>query len=135
MKKLFFIHYYIETFLPCDSFFWYSFSICFFSSDILRYLFFPYSLLLFLSSSDKFIYIYIYIYIYILLTFLISLYHIHNNLLLYLVSRFCFFDNKLNQLFFKYNKKIYKTPILSIKLELFIMLTESSLLIYQKWIL
>ena len=33
------------------------FSLCFFSSDILLYLFFPYSLFLFFSSSDKFLYL------------------------------------------------------------------------------
>ena len=58
--------------------------------------------------------------IYLLLALLIFLYHFHNNLLLYLVSRLCFFDNKLNQqnciqrscthLFFIYNKKIIKHP-------------------------
>ena len=60
--------------------------------------------------------------------------------MLYLVSRLCFFDNKLIQWicarsFFIYNKKKYKTPFLSTKLELFIMLIASSLLIYQKLIL
>ena len=34
-----------------DNFFWYAFSLCFFCSDILRYLFFAYSLFLFFSSS------------------------------------------------------------------------------------
>ena len=32
---------------------------------------------------------------YLLLALLIFLYHFHNNLFLYLVSRLCFFDNKL----------------------------------------
>ena len=57
------------------------------------------------------------------------------NLLHYLVSHQCFFDNKFSHcfLFFIYdNKKNYKTPFLSIKLELFIMLILSSLLTYQK---
>ena len=34
-----------------DNFFWYAFSLCFFCSDISRYLFFAYSLFLFFSSS------------------------------------------------------------------------------------
>ena len=48
-------------------------------------------------------------YIYLLLIVLISVYHSHTNLLLYLVSRLGFFDNKLNRhihLFFIYNKNI-----------------------------
>ena len=52
-------------------------------------------------------------------------YRLHNNLSLYLVSSLCFFDNKLCSSFFMYNKKNYKTPILSIKLELFIMIIAS----------
>ena len=38
-------------------FFWYCFNFHFFSSDILSYLFFPYSLFLFLSSSGRFLYL------------------------------------------------------------------------------
>ena len=70
-----------------------------------------------------------------LLALLIFLYYFYNNLLLYLVSHLCFFDNKFSHSFFIYSKKNYKTPFLSIKLELFIMLIASSLLIYQKLIL
>ena len=62
--------------------------------------------------------------IYLLLAALIFLYHFHSNLLLYLVSRLCFFD-KLNQRncihsFLYMIKKTYETPILSTKLEWFI---------------
>ena len=70
--------------------------------------------------------------IYHLLALLIFLYRFHNNLLPYLVSHLCFFDNKFSHSFFIHNNKNYKTPILSIKLELFIKLIASSLLIYQK---
>ena len=38
--------------------------------------------------------------IYLLLALLIFFYHFHNNLSLYLVSRLCFFDNKLCYSFF-----------------------------------
>ena len=84
--------------------------------------------------------------IYVVLVPLISLSHFNNNLLLYLVSRLGFFDHKLSQYshsfsyflhFFKkiYNEKFHKTLPLSTKLEPFIMLIASYLLIYQKWIL
>ena len=53
-----------------------------------------------------------------MLALLIFFYHSHNNLSFYLVSRLCFFDNKLSYQFFIYSKKNYKTPILSIQLEL-----------------
>ena len=53
------------------------FILFFFSSDILRYLFFPYFLNFFLLQ--------IYICIYLLPVFLIPLHHFHNNPLLYLV--------------------------------------------------
>ena len=68
------------------------------------------------------------------LTLLNSFYRFHNNLSHYLVSCLCFSDNKLCYSFFIHNnnKEIYKTPISSIKLELFIMLIASSLFIYQK---
>ena len=69
--------------------------------------------------------------IYLLLALLTFFNHFHNTLLLYLVSRLCFFDNKLCYSFFVYNKKNYKTPILSNKLELFIMLIALSLLITE----
>ena len=68
-------------------------------------------------------------------------YYFYNNLLLYLASRLDFSDNKLNQYSHSflyitkkvYNKKyIYKTPLLSAKLELFLMLIASFLHIYQK---
>ena len=114
LKKLF-IHYYIETFLSRDNFFWYSFSLSLFSSDILWYLFFPYSLFLFFSSSD--------------LPLACSLnfsWSFHNNFLLYLVSRLCFFDNKSIQRscsqwnfthsFLYIIKKICRAPLLSAKL-------------------
>ena len=63
--------------------------------------------------------------IYLLPVFLISLCHFHNNPLLYLVSRLSFFDNMLNKhsnSFLYITKKIYKKPLLSTKLEPFIML-------------
>ena len=109
-----------------------SFSLCFFSSDILQYLFFPYSLffIFFLLQISSCIYLF--------RASLISLYHFHKNILLYLVSCLCFFDIKLNQhshSFLCIIKRKYKTPFLSIKLEPFIMLIASSLLIYQKLIL
>ena len=88
--KNYFIHYYIETFLPRDNFFdillvFVSFlqtycGICFF--HILSFYFF----LLQISFC-----------IYLLLALLILLYHFHKNLLLYLVLSPDFFDNKLNQ--------------------------------------
>ena len=67
--------------------------------------------------------------IYLLLALLIFFYHFHNNLLLYLVLRLSFFDNKLNSTLthFIYNEKIYKTPLLSVKLEPFIISIASSL--------
>ena len=76
--------------------------------------------------------------IYLLPVFLISLCHFHNNPLLYLVSRLSFFDNMLNKhsnSFLYITKKIYKKPLLSTKLEPFIMLIASSLLMYQTLIL
>ena len=58
-----------------------------------------------------------------------DLYYFHNYLSLYLVLHLCFSDNKLSHSFFYMIKKIYKTPILPIRLELVIMLIASSLLI------
>ena len=90
------------TFLPCDNFF--------FSSDILWYLFFPYPLFLFFSSTDKFVYLFLACSPKVFWSF-------HNNLLLYLVSRLCFFDNNLNQhsRSFLYITKIYlsNTPFIN----------------------
>ena len=45
------------------------------------------------------------LYIYLWHAFSIFLYHFHNKLLLYLVSRFCFSDNKSSHSIFIYNKK------------------------------
>ena len=72
--------------------------------------------------------------IYVLLALLIFPYHFYNNLLLYLVSDLYFYNKFLQKThsFFTYDKNNYKTPFLSFKLELFIMLTASSLLIQQK---
>ena len=70
--------------------------------------------------------------IYILLALLIFLYRFHYSLLLYLVSRLCFFDNKFSHSLFIYSKKNYKTPFLSTKLELYIMLITSLLVHDQK---
>ena len=69
--------------------------------------------------------------IYFLPALLLFLYCFHNNILLYLVLHLCFFDNKSTHSFFIYSKN-YKTPFLSIKLELFIMITASYLLKCQK---
>ena len=126
--KIYFMHYYIETFLSRDNFFdtllvFVSFlqtycNIC--SHNILSVHFF----LLQISFC-----------IYLLLALLISLYHFHNNLLLYLVLCLGFFDTKLNQhsrSFLYIIKIFYKTPFLSTKLEPCIMLVASPLLIYQK---
>ena len=88
--KNYFIHYYIETFFCLAITFLILFSLFFFSSDILLYLLFPYSIFLFVSSSDNFC-------IYLLVALLIFFYHFHNNLLLCLVSLLGFFDNRLNQ--------------------------------------
>ena len=105
--KIYFICYYIETFLPHDNFFDILLIFVFFlqtyrdicSSHILSFYFF------FLQISFC---------IYLLLAFIMSLYHFYNNLLLYLVSRLGFFDNKLNQRihsFFIYTiKKNIKHP-------------------------
>ena len=127
-----FVYYFIETFLPLDNFF-----------DILL-IFFSFFQTYYNIYSSNILFFYFFLLqisfcIYLLLAPLISLYHFHNNLFLYLVSRLGLFDNTLNQhsdsLFFYIIKKIYKAPFLSIKLEPLIMLTASSLLIYQKWIL
>ena len=106
------------------------FNFCFFSSNILRYLFFPYSIFLFLSSSDRFLYV--------SLACSFSLfYYFYNNLLLYLIIFLCFLDNKLHMYFqgirpFYIIKKNYNTPFLSIKLEFFIRIFALRLLIYGK---
>ena len=102
--KNYFIHYYIETFLLRSNFF--DILLVFVSFlQTLQYLFFPYSLLLFFSSSDKFLYL-------SLACSLNLFYHFHNNLLLYLILCLGFFYNKLNQHShpFLYNKKIIKHP-------------------------
>ena len=116
--KNYFIHYYIETLLPRDIFLMF-FSFCFFSSDILWYLFHILFFYFFLHQISFLIYLW--------LALLIFLYHFHNNLFLYLVSYLCFFDNKSNQW--------SCIHILSTKLQPIIMLIASSLLIYQKSIL
>ena len=110
--KNYFIHCYVETFLSCNNFDILLVSVSFFqtyydtySSCILSYFF-----LLQISCC-----------IYLSPVLLISLYYFHSDLSLYLVLRFSFFDNKLNQwshsfLYItkkkkkKIIKKIYKTP-------------------------
>ena len=130
IKKNYFIHYYIETFLPRDNFF----DILLVFVSFLQTYYNIYSshiLFLFFSSLDKILYL-------SLACSLNLLYHFHNNLLLYLVSRLGFFDNRLNKhshSFLYIIKKNYKTPLLPAKLEPFVMLIASFLLIYQKWIL
>ena len=71
-------------------------------------------------------------YIYLLLSPLIFVYRFYIDLSLYLVSRLCFFNGMSCHPFLYMIKKNYKSLILSIRLELFIMLIASSLLIYQK---
>ena len=71
-------------------------------------------------------------YIYFLLALLVFLYHFYDNILLYLVLFLCSFDNKFSYSFSCIKKKNYKIPFLSIKLELFINLFASRLLIYKK---
>ena len=96
-----------------NSFNKYYFILFFFSSDILRYLLFPYSFFFF-----NFFLLQICFCIYLLPVFLISLYHFHNNPLLYLVSRLSFFDNRLNKhsnSFLYIIKKMYKISLLSTK--------------------
>ena len=73
--------------------------------------------------------------IYLLLALFIFLYCFQNNLSLYLVLHLCFFDNSCVIHFLYTVKTIYKTATLPIKIELFIMLIASSLLICQKSIL
>ena len=91
IKKNYFIHYYIETFLPRDNFF----DILLVFVSFLQTYYDIYSshiLFLFFSSLDKILYL-------SLACSLNLFYHFHNNLLLYLVSCLGFFDNKLNQHF------------------------------------
>ena len=90
LKKLF-IHYYIETLLPRENIF-----------DIL--LVFVFFLLLTYCGICFFHILFLHFFllqisfcIYLLFALIIFLYHFHNNLLLYLISRLCFFDNKLIQ--------------------------------------
>ena len=100
IKKNYFIHYYIETFLPRDNFF----DILLVFVSFLQTYYDIYSshiLFLFFSSLDKILYL-------SLACSLNLFYHFHNNLLLYLVSRLGFFDNKLksaHSLVFIYDKK------------------------------
>ena len=95
---------------------------------MLLYLFFPYSLFIFFSSSDNSLYLFF------ALSVLIILCYFHDDPLPCLKSLLCFFDNKLFHSFFIYDeKKLYKAPFLSLKLELAIMVIVSFLLIYQKW--
>ena len=101
--KNYFIYYYIATFLPHDNFFDILLVFVFFSSDILWYLFFLYSILFF-SSSDKFLYLSLACPLNLFLLF-------HNNSLLYFVSRLCFFDNKLIQRSCIYSFLIYNLQI------------------------
>ena len=107
--KNYFIHYYIETFLPRDNFFAILLVLGFFLQTYCSICFFHILFFYFFLLQINFC-------IYLLLALLIFLYHFHNNLLLYLVSRLCFFDNKLIQRscsqrnfthsFFIYNKNI-----------------------------
>ena len=83
-----FINYYIETFYPCNILFDILLVFVFFLQTYCGICFFH--ILSFYGFLLQIIF-----YIYLLLTSLIFLYHFHNNLLLYLVSRTCFFDNKL----------------------------------------
>ena len=64
-----------------------SFSFCFFSFDILWYLFLPYFLFMFLSSSDNSLYLF-------LAWSFNFFYHFYNTLWLNLVSHLYSFDNK-----------------------------------------
>ena len=85
-----FVYYFIETFLPLDNFF-----------DILL-IFFSFFQTYYNIYSSNILFFYFFLLqisfcIYLLLAPLISLYHFHNNFLLYSVSRLCFFDNNLNQ--------------------------------------
>ena len=88
--KNYFIHYYIETFLPRNNFF----------DILLVFVFFlqtyydTYSSRIFFFS---FFLLQISFCIYFLPALLASLYYFYSNLLLYLVLCFGFFDNKLNQ--------------------------------------
>ena len=88
--KNYFIHYYIETFLPRDNFFAILLVLGFFLQTYCSICFFHILFFYFFLLQINFC-------IYLLLALLIFLYHFHYNLLLYLVSHICFFDNKLNQ--------------------------------------
>ena len=85
--KNYFIHYYIETFYPRDNFFDILQVFVFFTQANYGICFFHILFLFFIFQIS--------FYIYLLLALLIFLYYDHNNLLLYLVSRLCFFDNKI----------------------------------------
>ena len=79
----------LRLFLPSDNFF----------DIILVFVFFPhYDICFFLIFSFYFFLLQVSFYIYLSLAILIFLHHFRNNLLLYLVSHLCFFDNQLNEL-------------------------------------
>ena len=95
----------LRLFLPSDNFF----------DIILVFVFFPhYDICFFLIFSFYFFLLQVNFYIYLSLAILIFLHHFHNNLLLYLVSHLCFFDNKLNELsdsiLYTIKKKFMKHP-------------------------
>ena len=95
----------LRLFLPSDNFF----------DIILVFVFFPhYDICFFLIFSFYFFLLQLSFYIYLSLAILIFLHHFHNNLLLYLVSHLCFFDNKLNELsdsiLYTIKKKFMKHP-------------------------
>ena len=110
LLKNYFIHCYVETFLPCDIFF----DILLVSVSFLQTYYDAYSSHI---LSFYFFLLQISFFTYLSLVLLISLYYFYINLLLYLVLRFAFFDNKLNQwshsflyITNKIIKTIYKTP-------------------------
>ena len=51
------------------------------------------------------------LYIYFLLLLLIFIFYFHYNLLLFLVSQVCFFDNKSLHLLFIHSEKNYSVPV------------------------
>ena len=90
LKKNYFIHYYIETFFVLQYFFD---ILLVFASFLQTYYDIHCSHIFFFS----FFILQISCYIYLLPAPLISLYYFYSNLLLYLVSNLCFFNNRLNQ--------------------------------------
>ena len=60
---------------------------------------------LFIFFFFRYISVFIYLYLSFCIFLIIFLYHFHNNLLFYLVSHLCFFDNKFCYSSFIHNKK------------------------------